>query len=68
MISVPGALALSLPQDLALGPVAAFMVGTEFAHLHPVPDYSLHLVLPAAAAEAAALAATPTSQMKGLLR
>ncbi|WP_366479144.1 luciferase family protein [Demequina sp.] len=53
MISVPGALALSLPQDLALGPVAAFMVGTEFAHLHPVPDYSLHLVLPAAAAEAA---------------
>ena len=22
------------------------MVGTEFAHLHPAPDHSLHLVLP----------------------
>jgi hypothetical protein len=29
------------------------MIDTEFAHLHPAPDYSLHLVLPPAAAEAA---------------
>lgn len=28
------------------------MIGTEFAHLHPAPDYSLHLVLPPADAEA----------------
>ena len=53
MISVPGAQALTLPRDLAQGPSDAFMIDTEFAHLHPVPDYSLHLVLPPAAAEAA---------------
>lgn len=29
------------------------MIGTELAHLHPAPDYSLHLVLPPADAEAA---------------
>lgn len=29
------------------------MIGTEFAHLHPAPDHSLHLVLPLASAEAA---------------
>lgn len=46
MISVPGARALTLPEDAAQGPPDAFMVGTEFAHLHPAPDHSLHLVLP----------------------
>ena len=46
MISVPGALALTLPPEGALGPPEAFMIGTEFAHLHPAPDHSLHLVLP----------------------
>jgi hypothetical protein len=24
----------------------AFLVGTEFAHLHPGPDFSLHMTLP----------------------
>lgn len=46
MISVPGAVALTLEPDMALGPQNAFMIGTEFAHLHPVPDYSLHVILP----------------------
>ncbi|MFZ2226902.1 MAG: luciferase family protein [Candidatus Nanopelagicaceae bacterium] len=50
-ISVPGALALTLEPNSALGPKAAFMIGTEFAHLHPAPDYSLHLILPPARAE-----------------
>ena len=45
-ISVPGAIALTLRADLATGPPAAFMIGTEFAHLHPTPDHSLHLILP----------------------
>lgn len=53
MISVPGARALTLPHGPAQGPPDAFMIDTEFAHLHPAPDYSLHLVLPPAAAEAA---------------
>ncbi|HEY0891370.1 MAG TPA: luciferase family protein [Nocardioides sp.] len=46
MISVPGARALTLPTGAAQGPAEAFMVGAEFAHLHPAPDHSLHLVLP----------------------
>lgn len=46
LISVPGARAMLLPGALAGGPPEAFMVATEFAHLHPAPDYSLHLVLP----------------------
>lgn len=46
MISVPGARALTLPPDAAQAPPEAFMIGTEFAHLHPAPDHSLHLVLP----------------------
>ncbi len=46
MISVPGAVALTLESDMTLGPQTAFMIGTEFAHLHPLPDYSLHLILP----------------------
>jgi len=53
MISVPGAQALTLPQGPAQGPSDAFMIGTEFAHLHPSPDQSLHLVLPPATADAA---------------
>ena len=53
MISVPGAKALTLPRGLAQGPLDAFMTGTEFAHLHPAPDHSLHLVLPPSVAEAA---------------
>ncbi len=44
-ISVPGARALVL-RDATTGPPGAFMVGREFAHLHPPPDQSLHLTLP----------------------
>jgi phospholipase/carboxylesterase len=45
-VSVPGARAFHLDADRAHGPREAFMVGTEFAHLHPPYDGSLHLVLP----------------------
>jgi hypothetical protein len=44
-ISVPGARALWLAEG-ADGPPEAFMVGNEFAHLHPDPDQSLHMMLP----------------------
>jgi hypothetical protein len=30
------------------GPREAFLIGREFAHLHPDPDFSLHLTLPPA--------------------
>jgi hypothetical protein len=49
-VSVPGARAFVLDPDLATGPPEAFMVGTEFAHLHPPYDGSMHLALPAEAA------------------
>ena len=45
-ISVPGARALWLDPLRAHGPRAAFLIGTEFAHLHPLPDGSLHVALP----------------------
>jgi hypothetical protein len=45
-ISVPGARALWLADSDAGGPPEAFLVGREFAHLHPGPDYSLHAMLP----------------------
>ena len=44
-VSVPGARAFHLDEEHAGGPREAFMVGTEFAHLHPPYDGSLHLVL-----------------------
>ena len=44
-ISVPGARALCLA-EAAAGPPDAFMVEDEFAHLHPEPDQSLHMMLP----------------------
>ena len=40
-ISVPGARALWLRGDIAPGPQEAFMIGREFAHIHPMPDGSL---------------------------
>lgn len=46
LISVPGARALWLAEGAA-GPPEAFMTGHEFAHLHPSPDQSLHVMLPA---------------------
>jgi hypothetical protein len=45
-ISVPGARALWLDEGVPAGPVEAFMVGREFAHLHPGADQSLHAMLP----------------------
>lgn len=48
-ISVPGARALWLEEG-ADGPPEAFMIGCEFAHLHPGPDQSLHAMLPPAVA------------------
>jgi GNAT superfamily N-acetyltransferase len=52
-ISVPGARALWLTEAAARGPREAFLVGTEFAHLHPAPDWSLHAALPPLVAEQA---------------
>jgi len=45
-ISVPGAQAMCLPADKACTGCNAFMVGTEFAHFHPLPDSSMHIGLP----------------------
>jgi hypothetical protein len=51
-ISVPGARALWLAEG-ADGPPEAFMIGSEFAHLHPRADQSLHAMLPSELAEEA---------------
>jgi hypothetical protein len=45
-ISVPGARALWLREDVPAGPPEAFVIGREFAHIHPMPDGSLHAALP----------------------
>ena len=45
-ISVKGAHGFWLPKQLAVGPPDAFMIGEEFAHLHPPYDGSLHMRLP----------------------
>src|SRR5436190_13434511 len=45
-ISVPGARALVLAPGEPAGPPEAFLIGREFAHLHPDPDHSLHAMLP----------------------
>lgn len=50
-ISVPGAVAMCMEPDHACDGCNAFMAGTEFAHFHPHPDYSLHLALPEKDAE-----------------
>ena len=44
-ISVAGARALWLADATADPGSGAFLVGNEFAHLHPAPDLSLHLTL-----------------------
>ena len=49
-ISVPGALALC-NDGPRRGPAESFMIGGEFAHLHPAPDHSLHLMVPASLAQ-----------------
>jgi hypothetical protein len=51
-ISVPGARALWLVEGHE-GPPEAFMIGWEFAHLHPGGDQSLHAMLPLDLATAA---------------
>lgn len=48
LISVPGARAFHLNAEVAEGPPEAFQRRTEFAHLHPAHDGSLHLTLPPA--------------------
>ncbi|RKH38817.1 luciferase domain-containing protein [Corallococcus sicarius] len=45
-ISVPGARAFWLRPESVRGPRAAFQVGTEFAHIHPAEDGSLHVKFP----------------------
>jgi len=55
-ISVPGARALWLDSEDAAGPPEAFLIGTEFAHLHPGHDQSLHAMLPVVLAEEAVAA------------
>lgn len=52
LISVRGARALTLEPGIALGPRVAFLIDREFAHIHPFPDGSMHLALPAPAARA----------------
>ena len=52
-ISVPGAQALWLRDEVPAGPQEAFMIGREFAHIHPLPDGSLHAALPPELAEEA---------------
>lgn len=53
IVSVPGARALALADDCAVGPDVAFIRGREFAHFHPGPDWSLHLALPDSTADLA---------------
>jgi hypothetical protein len=50
LVSVPGARAFHLDAEHARGSAEAFMVATEFAHIHPARDGSLHVKLPEALA------------------
>ncbi|WP_159848033.1 luciferase domain-containing protein [Nocardia sp. CY41] len=45
-VSVPDTRALHLRPTIAHGPAEAYLVGTEFAHLHGHGDGSLHMCLP----------------------
>lgn len=45
-ISVPGAEALVISHVHACGPREAFLIGREFAHVHPAYDGSSHMMLP----------------------
>lgn len=47
-VSLPETRALHLDRQIAHGPSDAYMVGTEFAHLHGARDGSLHAMLPVA--------------------
>jgi hypothetical protein len=41
-----GTIGLYLKPEAARGGEEAFLLGREFAHVHPLPDGSLHLTLP----------------------
>ena len=45
-MALPQTAALCLAEETAGGPADAFIDGTEFCHLHPPPEGSLHLTLP----------------------
>ena len=45
-ISVPGAQALWLAEAVASARPEAFLIGREFAHVHPPYDGSMHMMLP----------------------
>ncbi|WP_433632808.1 luciferase family protein [Nocardia sp. CA-120079] len=45
-VSLPDTRALHLRPTIAKGPGEAYLVGTEFAHLHGYDDGSLHMCLP----------------------
>ena len=45
----PGIAGFSLAAERARGPEPAFLLGDEFAHVHPMQDSSLHMTLPPAA-------------------
>jgi hypothetical protein len=69
-ISVPGARGLVLADGEPSGPPEAFLVGREFAHLHPAPDHSLHAMLPneiAAAAIEAGWAENHPMALRGVI-
>jgi hypothetical protein len=46
-----GSRACHLTPNRAHGPAEAFLIGTEFCHIHPVYDGSLHFALPAGAVD-----------------
>ena len=50
-ISVPGAQALWLSEEVASARPEAFLIGREFAHVHPPYDGSMHMMLPPAAVD-----------------
>lgn len=52
-VSVPGARAFHLAAEAARGPPEAFQLQSEFAHLHPPDDGSLHMKLPPSIAQEA---------------
>jgi hypothetical protein len=69
-VSLPGARALVLAPDEALGPPEAFLIDREFAHLHPAPDHSMHAMLPTEAvteAVAAGWAEPHPAALRGLI-
>jgi hypothetical protein len=53
-MALPGTRALYLPDVVAGGPPEAFIDLHEFCHLHPLPEGTIHLVLPMAVVERAA--------------